>query len=775
MFIPMKLAVGMVKKKKVQSLLICIILTLISSLVYVGISVINHTDGFETMFERAYGAEDTLILLENNPVDEITSWWNQQEMVKDTKLYKSHLESISYGTVNQMLSTDVFITEYVPGDIDLLYKNDTEVVLPPSGNEMYLNYNFAAANGIELGDLIIFDYMDTEYSFEVTELIVDPQYSSPLIATDRCFIRTDFFSDIGMINNAHMLAVKYNSSDVDSRRLYDTYQEEITETSIQYYLDYESVQNGYNTIIKVTASMLLVVGFLMLITSMFVVNTTIKQTILQNYKQIGVKKVIGFSEKQIRFSFVFQYGLIAAISSIIGSFLGMPIRNLINSSTNYDIQVNMVNGLDFYLIITPVIVISVILFFTGIATKKAVKVKPIQAIKYGMPEIRYNKNDFSIINKSKWPLIPLISVKNMLSNHRKSLSIVMIVTLLVFVAVVIGNIGYTIDDSEYFLSKYTGMKIGDFNIELPEDSVKSAFEIAKKMNGIDRLVYFNAVFDYTTTSSTDTEVKLAERTVYGDYQEEDIQDLTGRLPSHMNEIVITSELGEVTEKTIGDYISVESDDITEDYLIVGQMETINNTILSYFKFSREIPETLTGENGYCLGYGDLDITQLDQEVKRVFGEHLNVNRYNSGHNEILKALSLFPAVIMVLKVLFLVVSCIVFVNLTISDVNHSMRTYGIMKAIGFSNEHIIKTLTFKSFVITSIGILTGTSLSILTLDFMMDMLLKLSPFSSGHIPILFDYNGTAVVSVLFILIGLLGTIIPARRVKKISPKQLLSE
>jgi len=775
MFIPMKLAVAMVKKKKMQSLLIGIILILISSLVYVGTSVINHTDGFETMFERAYGAEDTLILLENNPVDEIASWWNQQEMVKDIKLYKSHLESISYASLNQMFSTDVFITEYVAGDIDQLYKNDREVVLPPSGNEMYLNYNFAAANGIKLGDLITFDYMDTEHSFEVTELIVDPQYSSPLIATDRCFIRTDFFSDNGMINNAHMLAVKYNSSDVESRRLYDTYQKEITGTSVQYYLDYQSVQNGYNTIIKVTASMLLVVGFLMLIASMFVMNTTIKQTILQKYKQIGVKKVLGFSEHQIRLSFVFQYGLIAAISSIIGSFLGMPIRNLINASTNYDVQVNMVNGLDFYLIITPMIVISIILFFTTIATKKAVKVKPIQAIKYGMPEIRYNKNDFSIVNKAKWPLIPLISFKSMLSNRRKSFSIVMIVTLLVFVAVVIGNIGYTIDDSEYFLSKYTGMKIGDFNIELPQDSIRSSFEIAKEINGIDRLVYYNAVFDYTTISSTDTVIKLAERTVYGDYLEEDVQDLSGRLPSRENEIVITSELGNVTGKIIGDYISIEENYSTEDYLIVGQMETINNTLLSYFKFNRDVPKTLTGENGYCLGFGDIDISHLDQEVKRLFGEHMNVNRYNSGHNEILKALEMFPVVIMVLKVLFLVVSCIVFVNLTISDMNHSMRTYGIMKSIGFSNMHIIRALTFKSFIITSVGIIIGTVLSIITLDTMMDMLLKLSPFSSGHIPILFDYNGTAVVCTLFILIGLIGTLIPARRVKKISPKQLISE
>jgi len=771
----MKLAVAMVKKKKMQSLLIGIILILISSLVYVGTSVINHTDGFETMFERAYGAEDTLILLENNPVDEIASWWNQQEMVKDIKLYKSHLESISYASLNQMFSTDVFITEYVAGDIDQLYKNDREVVLPPSGNEMYLNYNFAAANGIKLGDLITFDYMDTEHSFEVTELIVDPQYSSPLIATDRCFIRTDFFSDNGMINNAHMLAVKYNSSDVESRRLYDTYQKEITGTSVQYYLDYQSVQNGYNTIIKVTASMLLVVGFLMLIASMFVMNTTIKQTILQKYKQIGVKKVLGFSEHQIRLSFVFQYGLIAAISSIIGSFLGMPIRNLINASTNYDVQVNMVNGLDFYLIITPMIVISIILFFTTIATKKAVKVKPIQAIKYGMPEIRYNKNDFSIVNKAKWPLIPLISFKSMLSNRRKSFSIVMIVTLLVFVAVVIGNIGYTIDDSEYFLSKYTGMKIGDFNIELPQDSIRSSFEIAKEINGIDRLVYYNAVFDYTTISSTDTVIKLAERTVYGDYLEEDVQDLSGRLPSRENEIVITSELGNVTGKIIGDYISIEENYSTEDYLIVGQMETINNTLLSYFKFNRDVPKTLTGENGYCLGFGDIDISHLDQEVKRLFGEHMNVNRYNSGHNEILKALEMFPVVIMVLKVLFLVVSCIVFVNLTISDMNHSMRTYGIMKSIGFSNMHIIRALTFKSFIITSVGIIIGTVLSIITLDTMMDMLLKLSPFSSGHIPILFDYNGTAVVCTLFILIGLIGTLIPARRVKKISPKQLISE
>lgn len=62
MFVTLKTALAAIKKRKMQSLLISIIMMLISVLLYTGISMINQTSPFNTMFERANATESMLII-----------------------------------------------------------------------------------------------------------------------------------------------------------------------------------------------------------------------------------------------------------------------------------------------------------------------------------------------------------------------------------------------------------------------------------------------------------------------------------------------------------------------------------------------------------------------------------------------------------------------------------------------------------------------------------------------------------------------------------------
>jgi len=71
MFIILKTALAVIRKRKTQSLLIGIIMMFFSTFLFIGISMANQTNPFNTMFNRTNAGESLLILSkEGNDIKE---------------------------------------------------------------------------------------------------------------------------------------------------------------------------------------------------------------------------------------------------------------------------------------------------------------------------------------------------------------------------------------------------------------------------------------------------------------------------------------------------------------------------------------------------------------------------------------------------------------------------------------------------------------------------------------------------------------------------------
>jgi len=101
--------------------------------------------------------------------------------------------------------------------------------------------------------------------------------------------------------------------------------------------------------------------------------------------------------------------------------------------------------------------------------------------------------------------------------------------------------------------------------------------------------------------------------------------------------------------------------------------------------------------------------------------------------------------------------------------------YGLLKATGFSNTSISKILMIKSLVITTIGICLGFVLQVSTINVILDGIFSVTPFASTKLPVKVDVSGSLVLVVLFIIISLIATFMPARKIRTISPKILMTE
>ena len=773
-----KTTYAMMKRKKMQSILVGIIIMLISTLLYVGISISNQTNLATVMFERANATESLMIVRDKkSDIDKIITWWKERDEVEDIITYKVLNTNVHYDVEGKEVSDQVAITEYIENSkVDLLYETDKILSQTPVDNEILINYKFAKIRSLELGDIIRFVYDNKEYEFTVAGFIVDAQVSSAFMSFNRCYVKPGFFETNNIVNS-HIIGIKYyNIEDVDDYRIYEDFDKNRNKSII--FIDYKTIMSSYTIIINIIASILLGVSFFIFIIVAFVIRSVVRNLILSSYKQIGVKKVLGYTNKQIQKSFLWMYSIIAVVASTIGSFIGILIRNIINEGISHDIQVGLKSSFDINIIITVLIVISLIIIFTSIATKRANAIKPVQAIKYGMPESKVSMNKFNICKSRRMPLSILLAIKQMLGNKKKTITATITITILIYVAFFINSSAYSLADSENFINSLFGMKVGDF-IVINDDTKDSAefIDTLESLESIESAVICEFTFEaYTKEIENDESILVGSVTIYGDYQSNGLKLLGGRQPKDDFEIVVSSKLAEKTGKVIGDYIIIKNEDKESKLFICGTYNTVINDGITYVRIIKKIPEGKTSNNYWVYSNDEhVIINNIEKEISDIVDYEITVNKYDSDMMNVLSTIDLFPMVMKSLLIVFLIISGVIILNLTIMDIVNSTKAFGIMKATGHSSSSITKMMVIKSVFITTIGVILGFCLNLATANLMMQGIFKLAPIQAIELPILFDSIGSIILMILFIVIAIVATLIPARKISKISPKILMNE
>ena len=778
MSVTLKMTFSMMKRKKFQILLISFIFVLISTLVYLGLSIMNQTSMFGIMSERANAADELIIFEGASDIGDYENWWQNQTTVESFVRYDSMMIDAKYIVGDEIQTETIFLTEYNNDSVDLLYINGDQYVSDPKENAMYINTNMAKNSGLKVNDLIEVNINQEVHEFIIKEIVVDPHFSTPFVSSNRCFISADYFETNQLEATDFIFGVRYNDAQMNHQNLFDEFQNTVGKTSHPYYFNQESISMSYNIVLSIIGAILLSVSIFIFIIAVFIIRTTLKQIILSQYKHIGLKKVLGYSHQQIRNSYLYQFIIIGVYSSVIGVLLGFPLRAMINKDLSYDMQVGIKTSLDLYAGLTPIIVVFVIGLTTLLIVNKTKHIKPVQAIKYGMPERLSKGNKFSIHNK-RLPLVVLLALKQLLVNKRKSMTTIITVILLMFISFTISNTGYTLGESSYLVKHLMGLEVGDFSIQAPSSNFESFINKIESYDEVDEVMYMEIGFSASTYDRDGVIINPSNVTIFG-HKTDIIKLSEGRNPQNDSEVIISQVLSDKTGKIVGDYMMLESDLGEKKYLVSGIVRSILNSSLIYISLENDLPsdaEMSDASMGFIWGYGNqsVDIDSLNQQVKKDFGDKILIERYDSNVKTILSTLTDFPIVVNTLLVIFVSVCGVIFVNSTIMDVNQDAQVYGIMKATGYSNGMIIKVLLFKTIIMTGIGLVIGFLICLLTMNIIMQGVFNISPFSSIHMPMLLNVGGNLALILIFLIISVIGTLIPARRIIKISPKLLISE
>ena len=780
--ITMKMAWAMFKRKILQNILTGIIMLLMAVMLYIGLSAAGQSSPYDTMFERANASHGLYILsTQINDIEKSKAFFEEKTGVSGVLSQKVHMTNIDYMMKGKTETETVFLAEFKPNaEIDILYVTDQQGAEVPSENEILVNYNFAKARDLKKGDIITLHYEDKSFSFVIKDFVVDPQFSNAFITPNRCFLAPDFFEMNDIDYNSAILSVKYNPYHKElEEEVHKEYLKWIWEETPPIYLSHETIKMSYNVITSIISSVLLAVSFFIFLIVIFVIRGTIRNMMLQQYKSIGVKKVIGYTNGQIQGSFLWIYLWLGFITAVVGVLIGIPIRNRINYGISYDIQVGLSAGLDVFALISIVSIILLIYVVTVLAARQVNQIKPIQSIKYGMPENKLSHNRFNISRYKQIPLSLLLAIKQILMNKKKSFTAILTMVILIYVAFLINNMGKTLGDGEHFTKYLLGMQIGDFTITSSlKEKVQDTIDKVEAVENISNAVFIINTTNESTKDLNDEKVTIGGQIFYGNVPEGILTLTAGRQPKNSQEIVITNKLKEEIGKTVGDFMVIYNGTDEEQFLVCGLYNSVSYSSLGYVRFSKAIPETIQQENGYYWVYSDqkhVIIEEIELKMKSALSDAISVSKYDSNVKNILSTLEMFPGMILLLQIIFVTISGIVILNWTMMDILNMTRVFGILKASGFSNKMILKILLVKTLLLTGIGLFLGFGLCLVTMNPVMLGVFKVTPFNTIELPVLFDAEGSLILMGMFLLISLIATALPGRKLNNISPKQLIAE
>ena len=592
-------------------------------------------------------------------------------------------------------------------------KEDTSI----NEDYIYLPYQFNTSGGFETGDTFELTDSGKTYSYKV-----------------RGFLNVVY----GGCNNTALFAVVVDNGSY--KKIWDDTHAEYENINVIYDLK-DGVKNGkfrinaFNDMLKVNpgaviegydidgvisnrtfigliiaVSFLVATSLIIAAVAMMLANS-ISNYIRENMKTLGALKAIGYTGKDIKFSLVIWFLIIAAIASVIGivvAYLVMPLFASIIIG-----QMGVPYSVTFNLLATLIPVAFVVLFtliVTVICANKVSKIQPIVALREGVESHNFKKNHVAL-DKTSLGLNTSLAMKTFFGNMKQNVITFIVLGFMIFCCV-ISLLLY-----ENFSRK---PKLDILATEICAGVVASDYETRED------------VLDYLEKRTDIKNVReIINMNVY--YNDEEslfcyiVKDLSkmkntnlcykGRLPTYDNEIAVSGSFAKVYGFDIGDEIKIDYGDNSYNYLITGFIQTTNNSgreaIFSY-KAADHIMDidSIPGWYWFDLTNESDDVDKNIEEVNRIieecedkYGSHIistmNFFKMIGGAMTTFQGISVMMLIIMC-SISVAVIALILYLLIK-SLVYHKRKDYGIYKALGYTSGSLMlqTALSFMPAVIAS--------------------------------------------------------------------------
>ena len=389
-----------IRKRKLQNLLIGIILFLSSVMLSTSISLISGINSpFDKMYEQLKTSHFLLYLDTDvyNP-EALAQWWRDQSEVEAVETYNSFNISGFYYE-ETMIEIASYITERPNYEMNLDHLSfissvyGKNIPLTPEAGKCWISGFIAESYGIEINDTIGLPLEQGMRELSVAAIVVDPQYNSSFGDGVRIWIETGSLTTLVPISQLNKSVLSIRIQDTDQiNRIWKRFTEYLGGSFTGLDSNYVLIKTANTMLYIITGAGLFAISIIIFIIAIFLIYANISNFILSDFKVIGILKSLGFTPGQFPLAYMLQFIILAFLFIVPGLISAGFISKALLMTVAHNMGVNsielnvlLLNIFSFFLLMGMVGITSFLI------ARKAAGVKPSQAIQYGMPQKSYKK------------------------------------------------------------------------------------------------------------------------------------------------------------------------------------------------------------------------------------------------------------------------------------------------------------------------------------------------------------------------------------------------
>lgn len=756
------------KMKKFQfiviGLILCIASIMLTCCINAGIQVEALTKDFYKENHADYyifASKDSNELIKDK-IDEL----------KTIKCYKATDIDVYYSdeTVLDIQDETYFIVldDYKKVDWSISpIKGNTKEKGPKKG-EVWVQKIPADTHDIKVGDELTIDNENKD-KLVVSSLINDSMKPTSMANAQFIYINNEDFHKLEGNEEVDFMIINTSQTKTELQEIID-----------ENFGTHDKVYNFKSIDDLITASTLIsglvtglgaIVSLFMLIVIIVIIRFFIRSTVINEYSAIGTYKSLGYTTKEITEFYSKCYMIVGVIASVVGVIIGIPSSYIFGDIT-LEYITKYSNSYSSYIVALLVAIVSISLLYMNIrlSLRKIKNITPVDALRIGTTSSKV-KLKKSLIKNASSPLA--VSINDIFKNKGRSLLIMLVITLSFYISLVFINMCYSFETLDDKASGWVGSPTSHCCVSSNDGNITEDFlNYIDKNKYVDHYVYGSLMSVVPVESLEDSiSLKTAWVMIFNTYEDGlyDVNYASGRPPQNKYEIGIDSISLKNSDIKVGDYIDLKIDGHEDSFLITGTYDTVGGTAGLHMMNDYYEDNDIKYMYSAAVLLKDKDeLEDFKEQIEKDYPQYevKRISEYIGDVKESIQAIMIPVTVIII--VIFIIFTLLIITNLIIMNNKEQEKSYGIMKAYGFTTWYIVRRTLYR------IGILSSLSLgiSILINKLITSKLFWMGLGCDG-------FNLSIPYTLIFILSGFviinLITIFLCSSIRKISPKKLMEE
>ncbi len=702
-----------IRKNKKQFILVFIIITVISCVLSTCISLTSSVNDYVDDYYAKYYDEFVFLNLEDEK-NSLTRYFDEKEIdYVETQGYSVDFNVYLNGRNLKLKRGYIAIIndDYQDNPWNLTILEQENESIKPTEHEIWVPKIVADACEINIGDKVTIKNDNKSIDYKVTTIVNDALEPTTIIGNNNFYVDNSI-SEI-MSEDKTLFFFGYNYSAGVS--ISDDFEDYLGHT---YYGSMTSAK-AFSNVAKLTTVTVggigLIASILIFIAAIIVIRFILWNSILREYKNIGIYKALGFSNRKIANIYLTVFGMPSLVGVILGSIASFFVSNqFVSEIVKYIGSYKVKSGNVALVLISSLALFVVYMLTLDGMLKKLKTIDPVEALTIGIKR-NEKKLSASLIKHKPNPFA--LAINDIVKYKKQNIMIFTIFIMVSFLVTFFYNINCSVMNIQDYTERWFGNMVSDCIINT-YDYENNRDDIYKYLDDDpDIKEYRYGCFSGSGIVSIDTEAyNIGSSTLiysaYNDYDENNNFSCMvdkGRNPNNKNEIAIAKNIASDSGLDIGDKIVITVDGKEKELEVVGIYSSIYNNSYTYRIMLDLIPED-------CYQYMNIDIVvalknpddiaSFSKTIEDKFAG-TQIEKISSDIENGLSDLDIINPIIIVILAAIVLFCMLNVINIIMVTKIDNRKNYGIMKAIGFSNAQIICRMMFRIMMVSMVASALG--------------------------------------------------------------------